>query len=167
LGRLSYLAPLLANCPEMPTGVNARDVADSYVEADPKAEQLKLLVSYAHLSELMPTVHRGYFSVSGAATTSFELSHSSPEFADVESEDILLSELALPFPLTRSPSFPKAVKGMAESAPTLDMGRQMSICKQLYSYYAGSLFELPLVDDASLAAQFGVTHSDFVRSAAQ
>ena len=47
LGRLSYLAPLLANCPEMPTGADANDVAIAYAEADPNAEQAKLLVSCA------------------------------------------------------------------------------------------------------------------------
>ena len=97
----------------------------------------------------MPTVHRGYFSVSGSATTGFDLRHRSADFAEMESEDILLSELALPFPLARRPVYPIAMKSMAKSAPVVDLQVQLSICKQLNTFYSTSLFELPLVEPST------------------
>ncbi|MBK9165895.1 MAG: hypothetical protein IPM24_00345 [Bryobacterales bacterium] len=161
--RLSHLVPLLASCPSGPTGVDAQQAMEVYAALDPTGEQLKLLISYAHFADVMPEVHRDYFSVGREAEHRFLLRHRSSKLASAEAEDILLSELALGFAITRH-QIPAAVfDRMTKRKPGTLSGEGIIAIKTLNSHFQDHVFEVPLVTDDGLRSAIGVTYRELNR----
>ena len=101
--RLSYLVNgLIDQMAVEPFGANATDCLEGYHEVDPDASQLRLVLNYGHFSEVMPEVHRVYYAVAGDRTGGFTLRHASPEFAENEARDIMLTEFGGPVRLQRA-----------------------------------------------------------------
>lgn len=161
--RFVPLSRVAANCPGEPTGVNAREVCDVYQETDPDGEQGKLLISYAHFADVMPEVHRGYFSVICNGSKRFSLRHASKDIARAEAEDILLSELALGFPVQAHPFTDEFFDKLSEGEAGQLSGEAILGIKALGGHYLRHVFEVSLVDDDGLRAALGVTHEEFSR----
>jgi hypothetical protein len=77
-------------------------------------------------------VHRGYYRVTGDATSGFDLEYSSADFEAFEARDILLSELASGFLFT--PPRGDLAEGFdrfAATAPVLDHGLSIELRREL------------------------------------
>ena len=147
--RLAALVPLLAHCPGTPEGESARDAADAYAEIDPDGQQARDLLAYAHFAQIMPEVHRGYYDVAGDALAGFKLSFRSSEFEVAETEDFLLSELALPFLRSPAPRV-SAFDQLAMTAPVLDGVTLVATQRMLIAHYRDNVIDTALVSDAAL-----------------
>ena len=95
--RLSYLVPHLLKCDAEPIGRNGADALRALNDSDPEGICRFALVTYGHFCELMPEVHKGYYSVAGDKEKGFTLAHATRQFADHEATDIILTELSLSF----------------------------------------------------------------------
>jgi hypothetical protein len=93
IARIANLIPILKDCPANPLGTSALDAVRALHTADPSGEQLRRLGAYAHFCELMPQIHRGYYTVERVGST-FRIDFAQAGFAATEAEDFLLSELA-------------------------------------------------------------------------
>lgn len=162
-GRLGYLAKLLAKCPAEPTGADAADAFAAYADVDPQLSQTKLLLGYAHFCEIMPEVHRGYFSVGIADDGAFQLTHASAEFAASEATDILLSELAIPVLSAPPPVEPGAIARLAATAPRVDLTEQTRILGAYMHHFHKHVLEEPVVGDEGLVLVVGVGADVFAR----
>jgi hypothetical protein len=128
------------------------------METDPDGRQGKLLVTYAHFSDIMPEVHRGYYTVFCNGDHDFSLSHASPEFARAEAEDILLSELGSGFQVSQVPFAPHFFDRISNTRPGTLSAEAIVAIKALVSHFNTAIFDVPFLDDAGLHAAIGVTH---------
>jgi hypothetical protein len=162
-GRLSYLVPLLLTCPSEPIGANGADALAAVQEVDTDGAQRKALLTYGHFSEVMPEVHRGYYSVQGDATTGFTLKHATQNFAEYEVQDIVLNEISLSF-VAASPSMDKSLfDQQAKTAPKSDLGLESQILTSVYEYYRTRLSEPPILTEAGYVQATGASRDEFER----
>jgi hypothetical protein len=124
-GRMSHLIPMLAKCPPEPIGANAADAFGAYREADPALQQLLLAINYGHFSEVMPQVHRNYYSVTVVGEKHFRLEHRTENSAATEARDIVLSELAMPHVTARPPDVRYAIEQLTHTVPC-SLGRNVA-----------------------------------------
>ena len=158
VSRFSYLAPLLLKCPLEPLGGDALDVL-SPLQGDPSLlTEVGLLVQYGHFCELMPEVHRGYYTVAGDRTTGFVLEHPDRRVAEHECKDIVLSELALPFSIRTQPIPPRII---ARIADTSDMAAFAVAAKARYTEVGALVVEQPVLTEAGYQAAVGVSAEEF------
>ena len=101
-GRLSYLLPIFAKCPQQPTGEDAINVNEAIEEADPRFLQRLFLATYGHFWEIMPEVRKGHYQVIALDAKQFRLEHKADSFSQVECKDIVLTELSLSSVVTLS-----------------------------------------------------------------
>jgi hypothetical protein len=95
--RLSYLAPLLANCPR-----SSGDLVEAYLNMRHEdAEKARAALCFGRLCEIIPEVRRGHYRIE-RADGGFEF-YRSEESARAEEWDVLMTELNLPFELRRGP----------------------------------------------------------------
>lgn len=171
ISRLSYLYPSLARCPIEPIGTDAMDALEGFREADPIGSQSRELLSYAHLCELIPEVRKGYYRVD-QRNGGFDLHHVSPEFAEAEVRDILLSELALAFMDVRPPSLWNEFDLLAGAAKLRGPDRRLGITASKlvpqvlsiqYEHAFKHIIEPPLLTDEGFAAAAGIAQEEFFR----
>jgi hypothetical protein len=160
--RLSYLLDQLAARPAQPFGASARDALSAFIEADPDGKQLSALLAYCHFSELMPEVHKNYYAVERAGN-GFRLLHRDAAFAEAQAHDILLSELAIPFPLRRMQQVDAAVYRLAETAPNFDLQLLAPLLHRKASFYLNGLAEANLVTNEGMRRVFGFDYPIFYR----
>jgi hypothetical protein len=161
--RLSYLVDgLIDEMAVEPFGADATDCLEGYHEVDHDASQLRLLLNYGHFSEVMPEVHRDYYAVSGDRAVGFKLQHASPEFAEHEARDILLTEFGGPFGFNAPPEIDQRFDALAATAPAY--GADLILLQdQLYAFYEQALVEPALLTDAGMVVAAGLTNDEFVR----
>jgi len=163
-GRLSYLLNLLSKCPLEPLGISAFNALSAINTVD-QWSQVSLLLSYTHFSEIMPEVHRGYYTVT-ETESGYELSHSSLSRAEAEILDILMSELALPF--FSHPNLPiehyfTKQANLEYQSNQFNLGLMSYMMTQLYSYYIHSGSEWELLSEAAMKAATGASVQEFLR----
>lgn len=161
--RLSYLVPYLLNCNVEPTGLDAADALRAVGEADPEGANQYALVTYGHFCELMPEVHRGYYSVRGDKQTGFTLAHASPQFAAHEATDVILTELSLPFVDSPAPRFEDRYDHQASMVPRFSLGLKAHTLKLLSDHYRSHLAEASLLTEEGYRAALGVGREEFER----
>jgi hypothetical protein len=156
--RLSYLTPLLKNCTSQigVSAINAFSPTAQYVE------EFKELVSYAHLCELMPEVHRGYYEVR-KTSEGFELIHPSKQFAKAEEYDILLTELSLAFLTGKVPDLSQEFIKLAARLPNLDLFSMCKVLVELFKYHLDNIREVPLLEPSDFQTSIGVGWDEFLR----
>ncbi|ATB45937.1 hypothetical protein MYMAC_001525 [Corallococcus macrosporus DSM 14697] len=168
VNRLSYLLPLLIDCPVEPLGLN---LANALSPITPQyLAELGFLLAYAHFSELMPEVHRGYYSVSGDVASGFRLTHASDSFRYYEARDIALTEISMPYYLRPRLKFEaqlvdvvnRFVKQKFSHAGDL-VTTVTVIAKQLYEEFRLGIREIPILTDEGCNAAFGVSLEKFNR----
>lgn len=162
MARLSYTLPLLRGLQAEPYGESARDAIGAFLETDPGHVELGQLLTYSHFAELMPEVHRGYYRV-GATASGFRLTHPSPEFAEAQARDILLSELAIPFDLQPQDARDPEVIQLARGAPVFDPALFQAILTRKANRYLAGVAEARLVTDDALKTVFGFDQATFFR----
>jgi hypothetical protein len=97
----------------------------AYREAAPALQQLLLAINYGHFSEVMPQVHRNYYSVTVVGEKHFRLEHRIENSAATEARDIVLSELAMPHVTARPPDVRYAIEQLTHTVPC-SLGRNVA-----------------------------------------
>ena len=161
--RMSYLIPLIAKCPAEPLGRDGADALRAVREADPQGLYRCALLTYGHFSELMPEVHKGYYTVTGNKQEGFRLRHRSPEFAGYEARDILLTELSLTFLGDPPPRFTSRYDEIAKTAPAFDLAAMFRTIQQLQEHFLRHVREAPILTEEGYKAALGVGREDFER----
>ncbi|MFO0845495.1 MAG: hypothetical protein U0797_24440 [Gemmataceae bacterium] len=163
-GRLSYLMPLLMGCDTEPVGTDAENALQAVRETDPNCAQRAMLLGYSHFCELMPEVHRGYYSVEGDEEAGFLLRHASEAFSSHEALDIILAELSLSLVID-VPEFLHAelFDGLARTVPVADAGTMGRVLRECADHYRKYFNEPPFMTEEGYHAAVGVTSDDFVR----
>jgi hypothetical protein len=162
-GRLGYLAALLAKCPAEPTGASAAEAFAAYADVDPDLSQTFLLSGYAHFCEIMPEVHRGYFSVGILNDGAFQLTHASAQFAESEAVDILLSELAIPTVSAPPPIEANAIDALAATMPRVDQTEHNRILGAYMHHFHKHVLEEHVMGEEGLRLVLGVSADEFAR----
>lgn len=154
--RLGYIVPLITRLKAAPYGRDARDAVLAAREADPDGAQLSALGAYAHVSQFMPEIWRGYYQVEFQSETALRLSHADADFAHREASDILLSELAMPFRFHRGEHRPDPdVATMLQAPPDLFLSLLFATVAKRAQVYAHGQAEVTPVDDAAMNTIFG------------
>ncbi len=162
--RLGYLLPLFLRMPADPYGWDAEDAVKSAMEVDPDGAQLSELLAYAHFSQFMPEVWRGYFNLNFANEYELHLTHRDADFAAREGGDILLSELALPFKFNRDRAKPDPdIARMVQTKDDAFMPLLISAVMRRAATFRSSHAETTPVDDAAMTEIFGFDASTFRR----
>lgn len=162
--RLSYLIPLLMDAPSEPTGESAEDALDAVNNVDSNGIQRIALLSYGHFCEVMPEIHRDYFSVAGDVERGFTLTHRTPEFGQHEALDIILNELALasgvnpPADILRD-----RFDDLAAIVPRADHDAIIQLLSFFVSHHREFLKEPPVLTDEGYRAAIGVDREEFER----
>ncbi len=103
ISRLSYLVDLLLRCPREEIGADALDAFSPFSDDPSLLLEIQTLIQYGHFCELMPEVHRDYYTVSGSRRTGFALKHANDEVSLLEARDIVMTEVAKPFYIRPAP----------------------------------------------------------------
>jgi hypothetical protein len=83
----------------------------------------------------MPEIHRGYFAVSGDRDSGFALRHASPELAEHEARDIVLTEFAGPFGFAVAPAaIDEQFDALVATAPVLPANALIAMHERLYGF---------------------------------
>ena len=162
-GRLSHLISLLTKCPPAPADLNPAELETLFLELDPSGDQVKLLLAYAHFADLMPEIHRGYFSVVQVSHRRYSLSHKDGISATQEAEDILISELALAYSLRNHEIPHSTFDDYAKQKAGVLPGDSIATIKTLGKFFLENIFEPQFVSDEGLHAAMSVTHAEFNR----
>lgn len=157
--RMSYVTPFLSKCSrEIGADVDdALSVVDGRFQAD-----IKHLLGYAHFCEIMPLVHRGFFSVERQPSV-FVLSHPNEEFVRHEENDILMSEMVLPHDLAPPPYPIENCKRMIKAWPKIPGDALIEVLKGALDHYIDNVFELPLLSEEAFHEGFDFSRADFIR----
>lgn len=161
-GRISYLLHLIEHRPAEPFGADARNALEAFLAIDPQGDQLAALLTYSHFSEFMPEVHKGYYQVESVGT-GFRLLHRNAEFAEAQARDILLSELAIPFPIRNIQQVDPVVYQLAETAPKFDARLFVPLLDRKTKFYLGGLAEASLITNEGMLRVFGFGYPTFYR----
>jgi len=160
--RLGYLLPLFLDMSAEPYGRDAEDAVMSAEEVDPEGQQLRELLAYAHFSQIMPEVWRGYYTLTFESETALRLAHRNAEFAAWEGADILLSELAMPFRFHRERNKPDPDVAALIQTNNSAFGPLLilAVAKKAKVYRHGQAENTP-VDDAGMLEIFGFDAGTF------
>jgi hypothetical protein len=158
LSRISYVTSLLSKCP-LEIGADLNDALS--IVGDSEARALRELVVYAHFSELMPEVRRGYYRVE-RVDEGFRLEHADATFASYEERDILVTELSRAFNATPSPHPRALFDRLIVAWPKVDPSF-MGAIYNAYQHYLKSLAEDELLPDNVLEVGFGFGRNAFLR----
>ena len=158
--RMGNLVPVVERCAGEPFGQSGRDAVDAFLEADPDGSQLAELLAYAHFSDFMPEAHKGYYEVSHEGGT-FRLQHPDAAFAEAQARDILLSELALVFPLTAEEELDPVLHEIARTAPKIDWNLLGPLLQKKAKRLVLGLAESNLLAEAGIERVFGFGYKSF------
>ncbi len=162
--RLSYLIPVLMRAPREPVGKNALDATEAAQEADPEGIQRMLLLSYGHFCEVMPEVHRNYFSVTGDTASGFTLEHRTPEFGQHEALDIMLNELALASSVNPAADLERdRFDELAALAPHANLDAIIEVLQSFVQHHRTFLNESAVLTEEGYRAALGVGRREFER----
>lgn len=159
VSRLSYIVKQLARCPLLPDGESAEDALS--VIRDAEIHELKTLMLYAHFSELMPEVHRGYYEVTLDRDGVVLLRHPA-DFAAWEVRDTVMTEAASGFfdgPRTLSPGFFDERAAEAK----LNLSAMVAGLKAIYDHYRQAAVEVPILSEKGFHAAVGCGPDEFDR----
>jgi Holliday junction resolvase-like predicted endonuclease len=166
IGRMSYLAQLLELAPLEPFGTSWADAMSPFSEDSSLLSDLLFAIQYGHFSELMPEVHRGYYTVSENGSC-FKLSHRKAQFADSERTDIILTELSRPTIVSRVGAddghLHELVRAAAGNREQGDLRALAILCRELSDIVLHQSVEVSLVGAANFEPLFGVARDEFVR----
>lgn len=158
ISRMSYVSGFFDKCPQL-IGADIDDVLsviDKVFLAD-----MEELLGYAHFCEIMPLVHRGFFSVE-RRTSGFHLDHPSLEFMEHEETDILMSEMVLPHDVAPPPYPIEHCLRMVKAWPRIPADELIRVLRPAYNHYIKNIVELPLLDDDAFAKSFGFARQEFL-----
>ncbi|MEG3125154.1 hypothetical protein [Sphingomonas sp. GB1N7] len=158
--RLSALIGIIVNLPNAPSRESASDMIETFQAADPDGRQFTQLLSYMAFSETMPEVHKNLYDITDDGVT-FELKHHTSASADFEARDILLSELALVFPLAETRKLDPELDTLAAMAPEHDAVLVEALLKRKMLRLLGGMAEPNLVTEAGMRNIFGFKYRTF------
>lgn len=163
-GRLSYLLPFILKCPTEPSQGSAFDALSGMNSVD-NQEEFKLFMSYGHLCELMPEVHRNYYEISGTDEY-FYLSHRNELFCQSYVKDIVLTELARPFLSIREWNdeivFDSQVENFRAAQRSVYDPQLMHVTiEKYYFHHLTYTFEHPIISNEGFMAAVGTTFEEF------
>jgi hypothetical protein len=156
--RISYVAQLFGKCSrDIGSDIDdALSVVDEQFKSD-----IKQLLGYAHLCEIMPLVRRGFFSVQRQPSV-FALNHPDVAFVRHEENDILMSEMVLPHDVAPRPYLIEDCKRMVKSWPNIPGDALIAVLKGAYDHYRQNTFELPLLSAEAFEEGFGFSRAEFI-----
>lgn len=157
--RMSYVASLLRNS-SRDLGADVDD-ALSVVDAQAMNDMVQVL-GYAHLCEIMPSVHRGFFSVK-ATDAGFALEHPGEEFLKHEENDTLMSEMTLPHNVHRPPFRLDSCVRMVKAWPAIPAEELIGTLKAAFDHYCNSVIEFQLLPNEAYQECFGFSRVEFIR----
>ncbi|WP_072386526.1 hypothetical protein [Hyphomicrobium sp. CS1BSMeth3] len=160
--RMSHVINLLERGTRQ-IGANIDD-ALSALDVSMKVD-IENLFGYGHFCEVMPLVRRGAFSVESTAS-GFRLHHPNRQFATLEENDVLLSELALPHDVRLPPHPIEAYKRMAKALPIVPGDDLVHVLQAAYHHYLNNVLELPLISAEAFTESFGFSRHDFIHQRA-
>lgn len=157
--RMSYVTPFFGKC----SREIGADLDDALSVVDGRFQtEIRQLLGYAHFCEIMPLVHRGFFSVERQPSV-FALSHPGEEFVRHEENDILMSEMVLPHDLAPPPYPIENCRRMIKTWPKIPGDALIEVLKGAFDHYIGNVFELPLLSEEAFQEGFDFSRADFIR----
>jgi len=165
--RLSHIATFLSRCPTEPIP-SANDSMKLFAAVDPGFAHSRELVSYAHFCELMPEARKQRYHIT-RRPGGFDLTQPSAAFAEAETKDILLSELALAHRAGTPPKVSVRIAlltGWLEVHPQAKKhfpGIHADVLAELYEFAYRAVVEPPILTDAGFRAAVGCSLEEFVR----
>lgn len=160
--RLSYVLPQIAAMSVLEAPASAAEAVMGYQQIDPDRKHLLELYSYAHFSEFMPEVHRGYYKVELTGGVLW-LRHRDEAFGTFQAQDILLSELGLTFANRERKMVDRGIYEIAALAPAYDLQIAQRILREKTSFYLRGLAEANLITDEGVRQIFGFGYEVFYR----
>jgi hypothetical protein len=142
-----------------------------------QAQSVALLLSYAHLSEVMPDVHRGNFVVAGSEKRSLRhpvtgkerdlmivrLDYPDPEWGSLEGLDIALSTLSIPRSTVAPEASPHRLRLALAALQNGDMRPVAALSARFGDHYLGAVSESGILGDAGLLSALGIDTQTFRR----
>lgn len=157
--RMSYVARFLENSPRD----IGSDVDDALSVVDIQTmNDLVQVLGYSHFCEIMPLVHRGFFTVK-ATEVGFALEHPSERFREHEEKDTLMSEMVLPHNTQRPPYRLASCIKMIKTWPLIPAEELIGTLKTAFDHYCADVVEFQLLSDAAYQEGFGFSRTEFVR----
>jgi hypothetical protein len=161
-GRLGYMLDLVGSRSGESVDLSARDAIGRFVAADADGGQMAALLDYGHFSELMPEVHKGYYEVRDESGE-LRLLHRDATFATFQAEDIVLSELALVFPLPHARRIEHDVYRLALDPSNLDPDLLTRTLAAKAERHLRGVAEANLVTEKGMQRIFGFRYVTFYR----
>ena len=159
ISRLSYLPPLLGKCPR-----SGGDPVDAYSTIRPdEAEMRATILKYAHFCELIPEVRRGHYRVE-KTTGAFAL-HRSAESAHAEEQDVLMTELSLPFEVRRGPDHRRELIRTVSNWSNTTLDNLIKYVKESCRHYGNQIKESFLLSTDAFKTALGSHRTTYVKPA--
>jgi len=156
--RLSYLTDFFKKCtPEI-----AASAINAFSNSVQFAADFPEIISYAHFSELVPEVRKGYYEVR-KFDEGFELVHPNEEFAKAEAYDILLTELSLTFLVGETPDLTQQFIELAGQLSQPNVVLMSKVLTALFQYRLNSIKEVPILEPNAFQISIGTTWEDFCK----
>lgn len=161
--RLSYLCSTLLKCKTEPIG---HDAYDAGLLIGNKKDEIEFLISYLHLCELMPEVHRGFYVISlKNDDKEIILSYKDNSYMEYEELDIILNNISTGMTITppeiNIPFFICQINSLLLENKLLFSG--LKILTKYFDWYLCNTLEQIVFTNDALKKSFGVSIDCFKR----
>lgn len=160
--RLAYLYPLVKQKSLNAPVVSTTDAISGY-DMSQYTDDVNFLNAYAHCSMLMPQFHRETMIVTSKEETNYTLEFPSPDVAEAEIIDRVLSYISLQMVV----SFPGADELNAYLSLKIDNGSHaiegmdFFWMKSLFDFLKKTLFNVKVLPDSVFETEIGVSYNEY------
>ena len=159
--RLSYLCTSLLKCKTEPIGYDAYDAGSLIVN---KKDEIEFLISYLHLCELMPEVHRGFYDID-LKDEEIILSYKDFSYKKCEELDIILNNISTGMTISprnrNSLFFTNQIISLIKDNKLLFSG--LNILREYFNWYLRHTFEQIIFENVALKQSFDISIDCFKR----
>lgn len=159
--RLAYIYPLIAE----KAAKAVPDLTVNSITGNVNAEatnDIKFLNAYAHLSLLMPQIHRGLFRLSGL-TNQLHLDYLDQAAEDAEIHDRMLALISTPMVISYegADEFNTYLREKVRRGITSLYGEDFARVQHIKDFYERTTFSIKPLSDAAFEEVFGLTYEQF------
>jgi len=157
--RMGYLVPLMSQITDQGLLGTADSALSAWGEVSEQAGSAQSLIAYADFCSMAPFVHRGLLQ-SHIEQGKLILEHSTQAIRSIEEQDIVISNLAIPF----IAAHPEVDNGwfdlQAYHLPYLD-SEYMEVLRSFACWYQDNVFEIVPISSHSMVAVYGFDEIEF------
>ena len=159
--RLGYLVPLLRDVDTLGELKSADEALWAWGEPETQALSAKWLLAYSDFCSIAPFVHRGVLTGQLDEGT-LVVQHLDEETRATEEQDIILSNLALPFAIHSPAAHSMWFDAQTCQLPSLD-GEIMTVLSDLAEWYTENIFEIIPISSQAMESTFGFSEREYRR----